>query len=99
VLKIEAELIHAGCSTIRSEIHNLINNVWIKEELAEEWKELIIVPIYKKGDKNCGNYKGITLLLITYKLFSNILPFKLTPYAEEIVVGPSKWISTQKINC
>jgi hypothetical protein len=97
VLKIQAEAIHAGCSTIRSEIHNLINIVWNKEELAEEWKELIIVPICKKGDKNCGNYKGITLLPTTYKILSNTLPLKLTPYAEEIVVGPSMWISTQKV--
>ena len=98
MLKIQAELIHAGCSTIRSEIHNLINSVWNKEELAEEWKELILVPIYKKGDKNCGNYKGITLLPTTYKILSLILPLKLNPYAEEIVVGPSMWISTQKVN-
>jgi hypothetical protein len=98
VLKIQAKLIHAGCSTIRSEIHNLINSIWNKKELPEKWKELIIVPIYKKGDKNYGNYKGITLLPTTYKILSKIQLLKLTPYAEEIVVGPSKWISTQKVN-
>ena len=25
-------------------------SIWNKEELPEEWKELIIVPIHKKGD-------------------------------------------------
>jgi hypothetical protein len=35
---IPAELIKAGGKTIRSEIHKLINSVWNKEELPEQWK-------------------------------------------------------------
>jgi hypothetical protein len=46
-----AELIKAGGRIIRSEIHKLIISIWNKEELFEEWKESVIVPIYKKGDK------------------------------------------------
>ena len=38
--------------TIRCEIHKLIISIWNKKELLEEWKELIMLPIYKKGDKN-----------------------------------------------
>jgi len=45
--QIPAELITAGCRTIHCEIHKLIISIWNKEELPEEWKELIIVPIYK----------------------------------------------------
>ena len=33
------------------QIHKLIVSIWNKEELPEEWKESIIVPIHKKGDK------------------------------------------------
>jgi hypothetical protein len=81
-----AELIKAGGRTIRSEIHKLINSTWNKEELPEQWEESIIVPIYKKGDKtDCSNYRGISLLLTTYKILSNILLSRLTPYAEEII--------------
>ena len=29
----------------------LIISIWNKEEMPEEWKESIIVPIHKKGDK------------------------------------------------
>jgi len=75
----------AGGRTICSEIHKLINSIWNKEELSEEWKELIIVPIYKKGDKkDCSNYRGIQLLPTMYKTLSNILLSRLTPYVEEI---------------
>jgi len=54
--------------------------------LPEEWREAIIVLIYKKGDKtDCSNYRDISLLPSTYKILSNILPSRLTPYAEEII--------------
>ena len=54
--------------------------------LTEEWKESIIVPIYKKGDKtDCNNYRGISLLPTTYKILYNILLSRVTPYTEEII--------------
>jgi len=53
--------------------------------LPEEWKESIIVPIYKKGDKtDCTNYRGTKILPCMYKILSNKLLSRLTPYAEEI---------------
>jgi hypothetical protein len=61
--QIPAELIKAGDRTIRCMIYKLIIAIWNKEELPKEWKELIIVPIHKKGDKtDCNNYRGISLL-------------------------------------
>jgi hypothetical protein len=53
--QIPAELIKVGSRTISCEIHKLIISMWNKEELPEEWKESIIVPIYKKGDKTDRN--------------------------------------------
>ena len=49
--QISAELIKAGGRTICCEIHKLIIYIWNEEELPDEWKESIIVPIYKKGIK------------------------------------------------
>jgi hypothetical protein len=61
--QIPTELIQAGGEILLSEIHKLVNCVWNKEELPDQWKESIIVPIHKKGDKtDCNNYRGISLL-------------------------------------
>jgi len=54
--------------------------------LPDEWKESIIVPIYKKGDKtDCSNYRGISLFPTTYKILSNIPLSRLTPHTEKFV--------------
>ena len=59
-------MIKGGGRTIRCAIHKLIISIWNKEELSEEWKESIIVPNHKKGDKtDCNNYRGISLLSTT----------------------------------
>jgi hypothetical protein len=85
-------VIEAGGRKVRSEIHKLIISIWNKDELPEERKESVIVPIYKKGDKtDCSNYRSISLLLTTYKILSNILLSRLTPYAEEITGDHQCW--------
>jgi len=46
--QILAGLIKAGGRTIRSEIHHtLINSIWNMEELPQQCKESISVPIHK----------------------------------------------------
>jgi hypothetical protein len=81
--RIPAELIKAGGGTIGCAIHKLIISIWNKEKLSEDWRESIIVPIYKKGDKtDCNNCRSISLLPTTYKILSNILLSRLIPYAE-----------------
>ena len=48
--QIPAELIKAESGIFRCETHKLINSIWNKEELPEQWKESIIVPLYKWGN-------------------------------------------------
>jgi hypothetical protein len=76
-------LIQAVGETLRSEIHKLINSIWNKEKLPVQWKESIIVPVHKKGDKtDCSNYRGIST---SYKIVSSILLSRLSPYIDEII--------------
>jgi hypothetical protein len=84
--QILAEQIQAGGETMRSEIHELINSIWNKEELPDQWKESNIVPIYKKGDKIM-----VVIIIKEYQcyqlyttFFSNIL-LRLSPCVDKIV--------------
>jgi hypothetical protein len=66
-------------------IHILINSIFNKEELPDQWKESIIAQIHKKGDKtDCNNYRGISLLSTSYKILLNILLSRLNLYIDEI---------------
>jgi hypothetical protein len=49
--QIPAEFIQAGGEILRCKNHKLINSNWNKEELADQWKESIIVPVHKRAIK------------------------------------------------
>jgi hypothetical protein len=44
-VQIPAELIQAGGETLCSEIQILINFIWSNEELPDQWKKSIILPV------------------------------------------------------
>jgi hypothetical protein len=93
--QILAEAIKAGRRKIRYVIYKLINYIWNKNILPEDWKDSIIVPIYKKDNTtDCSNYRCVTLLSSTYRILPNILRSSLTPYAEEI-----KWYLQRGFRC
>jgi hypothetical protein len=84
--QIPAKLIQAEGETLCSDIHKLIKLISNKEELPHQWKESTVVTIHKQGDKtDFINYRGISLLSTSYKILSNILLIRLTPYADEII--------------
>lgn len=48
-----------------------IEKIWNEESLPEDWKMALIHPLHKKGSmKNINNYRGISLLPVTYKILS-----------------------------
>jgi hypothetical protein len=48
--QIPEELSQAGDKRLLCMIHRLINSIWNKEELPNQWKESIILQIYKRGN-------------------------------------------------
>jgi hypothetical protein len=56
--QIPAEPIKAGGETLYSETHRLICSIWNKEELPQQWKESITVPIW---DHQCSRDVGLEI--------------------------------------
>jgi hypothetical protein len=46
--QVPAELIQAGGEILLAAIHKLINSVWNKEEMPDQWKEYTIVQFTKR---------------------------------------------------
>jgi hypothetical protein len=84
--QIQAELIQAGGEILRSKIYKLINCIWSKEKLPDQWNEIIIVSVHKKGDKTeCSDYRVMLMLSTSYTNLSSILHSMLSPYIDEII--------------
>ena len=49
-----------------------------------EWSESVIFPVYKKGEVRCpNNYRGVSLLNVGGRLYSDILNKRLTQWTED----------------
>ena len=71
---IVAELLKADLATSSQKLHEIIKHIWEKEEIPNQWLRGLIVKIPKKGDlKGCSNWRGITLLIVAYKVLAKIL--------------------------
>jgi hypothetical protein len=84
---ITAEEIQAGTEGVGIKImHRLCQRVWEREEIPSDWKRSIVIPIHKKKDKlECSNYRGISLLCHSSKVFSTIILQRIKRRTEEIL--------------
>ena len=83
--ELPAELLSAGDDMI-DWIHRLFSQVWKEGKVPEEWGKAIICPIYKKDDRSeCKNYRGISLLSHTGKVYERILERRLRNSIEDIL--------------
>jgi len=80
------ELFKFGPGKLVRLVHRIIVKIWEMEQLPEEWKDGVICPIYKKGDKlDCENYRAITITNAAYKILSQLLFRRLSPLANRFV--------------
>ena len=61
------ELLKYGSSGMVCLLEQLFSVVWRAELVPRQWREGLIVNLFKKGDKeDPGNYRGITLLSVVF---------------------------------
>ncbi|KAK3506303.1 hypothetical protein QTP70_017471, partial [Hemibagrus guttatus] len=63
---------------------NLFNRVLESERMHEEWRRSVLVAIFKnKGDvQSCSNYRGITVMSHTMKLWERVVEARLRKVVE-----------------
>ena len=67
-----------GGSEVRNKLLKIMNMIFEKGEVLNDFCETLIKPLCEKGDKSqWGNYLGISLVSIGNKLLSNLLLFGL----------------------
>jgi hypothetical protein len=55
---IHPELIKYGGIKLLNRMYELVRQIWEAERIPEEWKEILIVPIYKNEIEICVRMKG-----------------------------------------
>jgi hypothetical protein len=63
-----------------------LNNIYTEDCIPNEWRNTIVIPIFKKDiRRDPKKYIGINILNTCYKIYSKILNMKLQSYSEEFM--------------
>ena len=84
---ISAELLKAGGEAGIGWLIRVAWEVWCSRVIPADWTRGIILPFYKgKGSRlDCRNYRGITLLSVSGKVFSGILLYRARAHLQLLV--------------
>lgn len=59
-------------------LYRIFKNIWKKKRVSKNWRKGFIIPLFNKRDiYNCNNYRNITLMSHTIKVFDRILEEKI----------------------
>lgn len=66
-------------------VRDLLQFIWEKEKVPQDWADGLVVPLHKDGDaQQTGNYRGISLLCTLGKVFCSILDARIKKFCEEV---------------
>lgn len=72
-----------GGAAVKKGLVDLLQRIWKKGDVPEDWRIGIITPIFKKGDvSKVENYRGISLLCMAYKIYAEIVRRRLETETE-----------------
>ena len=64
-------------------LHSICQQVWKTQQMPEDWRRSVYIPIPKKGSaKECSNYRTIALISHATKVMLKILQGRLKQYVD-----------------
>jgi len=79
---INSELYKYAPEEFKLRLLKFLNNIYRENCIPNEWRNAVMTPIFKKGDRRePQNYRGISVLNTCYKIYSRILNIKLQNYS------------------
>ena len=83
---IPAEIYKNIGEVFKEELFLLFKLCWEEEKAPQDFKDALIVKIFKKGDKTlCDNYRGISLLCVAGKIYCKIILNRLKRLSEKVL--------------
>ena len=77
---ITGEMIKLGGGESVKWLKPLFDAIWLEEEVPEDWRNQILIPLHKKGSRTiCDNYRGIALLSTPSKVFTKAILNRVQP--------------------
>ena len=62
-------------------LHSICQQIWTTQQLPEDWKRSVFIPVPKKGNtKECSNYHTTALISHTSKVMLKILQARFQQY-------------------
>ena len=68
-------------------VKEVLDVAWKSGKTPQDWREAIITPIHKMGCRaECGNYRGISLLIGVGKIYARIVSDRVKVLMDELVM-------------
>ena len=84
---LSAELYKNLGDKTRKRLLDFLNKMYDTETIPEEFRNSIVVSIFKKGDmKKMENYRGISLLNVCYKIYAKMMAKRIGTEAESFIL-------------
>lgn len=79
---IPAEIFKAEGANALDAFHDVLQSIWSKEAMSEDFQSALIAALYNNKGSNCGNYRGISLLSVMEMIFTHVLLNRLITETE-----------------
>ena len=80
-----------GDPALRRRLLDIVVRIWGGGEVPQQWKDAIIMVLYKKKDRiECGSYRGISLVAHAGKILLKIIARRLSEYFERVGILPEE---------